>query len=150
MSSSTFAGRSRLTIWSLAAAAVVLTAGVAALAASLGLARPGTSPAPPRLALPFEDSPGLWEPFRRWVVQEDGRNKPFDTFCRESVRAVTGREHFEETRSMATGHVLSPAHDPVAVVTSWLMLAGDKSAPAAAYSNCDWEHYPFIVCRNLE
>src|SRR5436305_1144971 len=136
--------RSRAFFWGLAAFGLLVNALLVSLAVALASGpRTVEPPADRRIAVPFERDSPLWEPFRRWVVQEDGRNKPFDTFCRESVRALTGREHFEETRSMATGHVLSPAHDPVAVVTSWLMLAGDKSAPAAAYSNCDWEHYPF-------
>src|SRR5262249_9185874 len=53
-----------------------------------------------------------------------------------------GRERFEMVRSMTTGHVLAPGHDPVAVVASW-MLSQDGQG-------CDWEHYPFLWCRNLE
>jgi ABC-type transport system involved in cytochrome c biogenesis permease subunit len=153
MSSPTSPRRSRLTSWTLTAAVVGLTAGAAALAVSLGVRRPAPAPEPPRLAVLFENRPGLWEPFRRWVVQEDGRNKPFDTFCRESVRAVTGSERFGEVRSRVTGRVLSPGHDPVAVVVSWLLLYDPdpgKAGALAARAGCDWEEHPFIYCPSAE
>src|SRR5262249_39122352 len=58
----------------------------------------GKSVAPPpgrKIAVPFAAEAQLWDSLRGWVVQEDGRNKPFETFCREAVRTVTGRERFE-------------------------------------------------------
>jgi ABC-type transport system involved in cytochrome c biogenesis permease subunit len=100
------------------------------------------TPAPlPGIAVPFEDEPALWQPFRSWVVQEDGRRKPFDTYCRESVRAVAGRERLGQVRSPVTGHVLAPGHDPVAVVVSWMLQEGTGG---------DWEQYPFILCASAE
>jgi ABC-type transport system involved in cytochrome c biogenesis permease subunit len=106
-------------------------------------------PADRRIAVPFDHNSALWEPFRHWVVQEDGRNKPFDTFCRESVRALTGRERFETVRSPTTGRVVAAGHDPVAVVVSWLLLDG-PATPPTRQALCDWEHYPFLLCRSPE
>ena len=60
-----------------------------------------------KIAVPYADDIALLNSFRGWVVQEDGRNKPFDTFCREAVRSIAGRERFEMVRSMTTGHVLA-------------------------------------------
>lgn len=134
----------RLAFWSLAALALPLNAGIVALAVFLEHGRPAEPPAAPRrLVLPFEDTPDVWELFRRWVIQEDGRNKPFDTYCRETVRAVTGRERFEERRSRVTGQRLAVGHEPVAVVVSWML--SDASSPAG-----DWEHYPFLYCPSME
>src|SRR5262245_27749103 len=87
-------------------AALLLSAGSAAVAMSLVSNGPAAPVAgPQRISLPFEDTPEVWEFLRGWVIQEDGRNKPFDTFCREAVRAVTGRERFEEVRSRVTGRL---------------------------------------------
>jgi ABC-type transport system involved in cytochrome c biogenesis permease subunit len=87
-------------------------------------------PAGRRAAVPYAGQKDLWAGYGRCVVQEDGRTKPFDTFCREAVRTVTGRERFE-------------GNDPVAVVVSWLLSAGDAQPPAP---DCDWDQYPFILC----
>lgn len=125
--------------WLLGGVGAVLNAAIVYLAISL-LGGPQAVESHPRLALPFENDMPLWEPFRRWVVQDDGRNKPFDTFCRETVRTVTGREIFEQVRSMTTGHIVSPGHDPVVVVASWLLDDG----------SCGWEQVPFLFCRNLD
>src|SRR5262249_50865623 len=46
-------------------------------------------PASRKIAVPFAGETELWDSLRGWVVQEDGRNKPFDTFCREAVLTVT-------------------------------------------------------------
>ncbi len=131
---------------------LLLNVAIVALAVSLIGSPAGSSMTSPRqIAIPLEDAVSVWDQFRRWVVQEDGRNKPFDTFCRESVRAITGRERFEQVRSMTTGHLVSPGHDPVAVVASWLLLGvadGKRAAPPS--TGCDWEHYPFLWCRNSE
>jgi ABC-type transport system involved in cytochrome c biogenesis permease subunit len=153
MSRATPAPRPHLLLWFLAALALVLSVGIVALAGSLLRGRPADAPAPRHIAVPFEEQAELWEPFRRWVVQEDGRNKPFDTFCREAVRAVTGRERFEEVRSRVTGRRLAPGHDPVAVVVSWLMLYDPDPATAtelAARAGCDWENHPFLYCPSPE
>jgi ABC-type transport system involved in cytochrome c biogenesis permease subunit len=80
------------------------------------------------------------EPLRRWPVQEDGRVKPFETFCREAVRTITGRERFE-------------GNDPVAVVGSWLLLYDPDPGRAGKLGrdmDADWENYPFILCDNHE
>src|SRR5439155_24118858 len=80
--------------------------------------------------------------FRRWVVQEDGRNKPFDSLCIDTVRSVTFRERFEK-------------NDPVAVVVSWMMTYREDESGRPDYGamravgkklGCDWENYPFILC----
>ncbi len=128
--------------WCLAGVGLLLNLAIVYLAISLFADRSSGATVPRHLHVPYEQDETVWEPYRRWVVQEDGRLKPFDTFCRESVRAVTGRERFEQVRSTTTGHVLVPGHDPVAVVVSWMMPA----APA----NPDWEHYPFLWCRHTE
>jgi cytochrome c-type biogenesis protein CcsB len=40
-------------------------------------------------------------------IQSNGRVKPFDTFARESVFTITGKEHFQ-------------GHDPIELLLSWL------------------------------
>jgi ABC-type transport system involved in cytochrome c biogenesis permease subunit len=148
-----FTGRPRWLIASLAAVALLINVGIAALVVSLAGGRATEdSPAQSRIIIPFEDDANLWEPFRRWVVQEDGRNKPFDTFCRETVRAITGREHFEEERSRVTGRLLVPGHDPVPVVISWLMLsdADPQATDHGAPLKCHWEHHRFLYCPSEE
>jgi ABC-type transport system involved in cytochrome c biogenesis permease subunit len=137
----------------LAGLAVILDAGVLYHAGTL-LLGPETAPVTPRrMRLPYDTDEELWEPFRRWVVQQDGRNKPFDTFCRESVRTITGRERFETVRSATTGRVTVQGHDPVAVVVSWMMLYdwdSDGVGPAVGQLGCEWEQYPFLLCANPE
>src|SRR5438105_4446151 len=99
--------------WSLAGFGLLLNAGILYLGSSLFWGQKAVGPDEHRrIAVPYEADAALWEPFRRWVVQEDGRNKPLDTFCREAVRTITGRERFELVRSPTTGHVLVPGHDP--------------------------------------
>jgi ABC-type transport system involved in cytochrome c biogenesis permease subunit len=145
--------RSRPFFWFLAAFGLLVNALLVWVAVSLASApRTVAPPADRRIAVPFEHDRSLWEPFRRWVVQEDGRNKPFDTFCRESVRALTGREHFETVRSPLTGRVMVVGHDPVAVVVSWLLNdpAPDSPGEGTRPAGCDWEHYPFLLCRSPE
>src|SRR5262245_61408415 len=93
-------------------------------------------PAKRRINVPFAEEADLWKPLHGWVVQEDGRNKPLDTFAREAVRTITGRESFE-------------GNDPVAVVMSWLMLydSDDNQALLNGHKvKCDWDSYPFILC----
>ncbi len=58
-------------------------------------------------------------------IQEGGRIKPFDTFARESVRLVTGHEHFEGQNSITT--VLDWATHPQ-----------------------NWENKDFILVDNLD
>src|SRR4051812_3569191 len=116
----------------------LLNVGVAALGVYL-VDFAGASVAPPpgrRITVPYAGNQPLWAPLHRWVVQEDGRNKPFETFCAESVRTVTGRERFE-------------GNDPVAVVSSWwLLYEPDPKAgrEVGRRLGCDWENYPFILC----
>jgi len=145
--------RSRVFFWCLAVFGLLVNALIAFLAMALA-SGPRSVELPPdrRIAVPFDKDTSLWEPFRRWVVQEDGRNKPFDTFCRESVRALTGRERFETVRSPTTGRVVVTGHDPVAVVVSWLLDDTDSSSqpPRTRQVDCDWEHYPFLLCRSPE
>src|SRR5687768_2986025 len=88
--------RSRASSWSLALLGLLVSGTIVYLATSMAAGpRPATPPPGRRIAVPHDNRAPLWEPFRRWVVQEDGRNKPFDTFCREAVRTITGRERFE-------------------------------------------------------
>lgn len=106
-------------------------AGVLALAATtLWQSAPVAPPADRRLSVPFADNADLWNAYRQWVVQDDGRLKPLDTLARESVRTITGRERFE-------------GNDPVAVFVSWLMVADSGQG-------CDWENYPFLLCPHPE
>src|SRR5438105_1949028 len=46
-----------------------------------------------RMVLPLAES--NWDAVRHWIIQEDGRSKPFDSFARETVRTITGKERFE-------------------------------------------------------
>jgi hypothetical protein len=112
----------------LALCGLVLNVGIVVLTIRLFVTGPSRVPPPPerRLAVPYAGEAAVWDRLRRWTVQEDGRLKPYDTFCRETVRSVTGRERFEET-------------DPVAVVTAWLL--GDADG---------WEEHPFILCDHQE
>ncbi len=107
----------------------------------IGFASP--SVAPPtnrRIAVPYAANAALWTPLHRWVIQEDGRLKPFETFCNESVRTITGRERFED-------------NDSVAVVASWLLLYDpdhNKAFSVGREMNADWESYPFVLCDDHE
>jgi len=56
---------------------------------------------------------------RAWQIQEGGRKKPLDTFARESVRSLTGREKFR-------------GFDPIELLLSWLT------------ESKTWEDLPFI------
>ena len=128
--------------WALFLCGLALAAAVVGLGVYLFAFAPKTL-APPtgrKIQVPFADKPELWKPFYSWTVQEDGRNKPFDTFCREAVRTVTGRERFE-------------GNDPVAVVVSWLLLYDadtNKALDRARKVGCDWEHYPCLLCDHHE
>ncbi|MCC7343453.1 MAG: cytochrome c biogenesis protein CcsA [Deltaproteobacteria bacterium] len=52
--------------------------------------------------------PGMQvEILREVAIQEGGRKKPFDTFARETVRTITGREKFQ-------------GFDPIELIYSWL------------------------------
>lgn len=129
--------RSRRLLWPLVALSILLTLGVAALGFYL-LTSDHTvaGPAPRQLAVPYALAGDVLDLLRRQIIQEDGREKPFDTFCRESLRTVTGRERFEGT-------------DPVAVVLSWMLLADEDENRATELGdrlNCDWDHHPCILC----
>src|SRR5262245_47659894 len=131
-------GGSSRWFWRLVALAVVVNALVVGLGVYLfGFAPASVAPpASRRIALPYAAETALWESWRGWVVQEDGRNKPLDTFSRETVRTITGRERFE-------------GNDPVAVVLSWVLLFesdGNRAAEAARKMGCEWEDYPFVLC----
>lgn len=134
--------RRRVLFWCLLVSAVPIDAGVLYLAASL-LCVPGaenSTASPLEIAIPYEENKEVWEHLRGWIVQEDGRNKPFDTFCRESVRSIVGREVLE-------------GHDPVPVVVSWLLLSDSdpqREQQTVQRMGCDWERHPFILCNHLE
>jgi ABC-type transport system involved in cytochrome c biogenesis permease subunit len=124
--------------WSLCIVGFLLNIAVVGLAVYLlGFANASVTPPPDRrIAVPYAGNAALWQPLHRWVVQEDGRTKPFETFCMEAVRTITGRERFE-------------GNDPVAVVVSWMLLCDPhqpRSRDFARKMGCDWEHYPFILC----
>ncbi|MFO1463869.1 MAG: cytochrome c biogenesis protein CcsA [bacterium] len=71
----------------------------------------GTMPVP---------KPGMKvEVFREIAVQEGGRKKPLDTFAREAVREITGREKFA-------------GFDPIELLFSWLTQTKD------------WEQQPIL------
>lgn len=130
--------RSRTTFWVLLLIGIVLNVAVIALGAYKVFFAPKTVAPPPdrKIAVPYSGNKALWQTFHQWVVQDDGRNKPYQTFCAETVRAITGREKFEK-------------NDPVAIVTSWLLLHDsdlNDSILASRAMNCDWEYYPFILC----
>ncbi len=132
-------GRRFRVLWTLS---VVLNLAVLGLGAYLlAFARPSMSPpASRRIAVPYGDSSSVWVPLQRWVVQEDGRLKPFETFCCESVRTITGRERFED-------------NEPVAVVASWLLLFDpdhNRALDVGRDMNADWECYPFVLCDDHE
>ena len=85
------------TFWVLFLSGLALFLLAAALAVSHFLSTPKSVPPPTdkKIPIPYANQPEIWKPFRQWVIQEDGRNKPFETFSREVVRTVTGREKFE-------------------------------------------------------
>ena len=66
-----------------------------------------------------------FKPLSLIPIQEGGRVKPFDTFCRESVRFVTGSEGFEGKNAVET-------------VLDW------TTHPQA------WDDKPFILIENLD
>lgn len=124
--------------WALLLVGIVLTVAVIGLAVYKIIAAPKSVTPPPerRIAVPFKDNSALWAKYQSWVVQEDGRIKPFDSFAREIVRTITGREKFE-------------GNHPVPVVISWIMLFDKnihESVKASRKLNCEWENYPFILC----
>jgi ABC-type transport system involved in cytochrome c biogenesis permease subunit len=99
-----------------------------------------------KLAVPFADNTAILQPYHQLVVQHDGRIKPFESFCKDTVRSITGREKFE-------------GKDPVAIVLSWIMLfepekndfdKADNNAINEAsrklMDNRDWDNHPFILC----
>lgn len=64
--------------------------------------------------------PGMQvEILREVAIQEGGRKKPFDTFARETVRTITGREKFQ-------------GFDPIELIYSWLTQTKD------------WEKQPIL------
>jgi ABC-type transport system involved in cytochrome c biogenesis permease subunit len=127
-------------LWSLVTGLVVATGLVIFLAVRLASNGRSVPPDPAKkIALPYAGSP-VWQSLHSWVVQEDGRKKPFETFARETVRTVTGREKFE-------------GNDPVAVVFSWIMLYDadeGKANDIGKAAGCNWEKHPFILCDHHE
>jgi ABC-type transport system involved in cytochrome c biogenesis permease subunit len=128
--------------WALLLCGAALNVAIIALGMWLFLSARKTvePPTERRIVVPFADNDELWKPFHGWVVQEDGRNKPLDTFCRESIRTITGKERFE-------------GNDPVAVVISWLLLHDEDENRTWANvkkTGCDWENHPFLLCDHHE
>jgi len=123
-------------------ALILLTVLLYLAAAVVGLfllVQPARTPAaaPDDGLLPlYAHNSALWDRWRRLIVQENGRLKPFGSFCQEAVRAITGEDGFAGA-------------DATAVVVSWLVLHDADAAHArrlAQELNCDWENYPFILC----
>src|SRR5262249_22617981 len=84
----------------------------------------------------FAHNAALWDRWHRLIIQENGRLKPFASFCRESVQTITGEDGFEGT-------------DATAVVVSWILLhEADPGQPGnlAKELGYDWESNPFILC----
>jgi hypothetical protein len=84
----------------------------------------------------FAQNAPLWDRWHRLIIQENGRLKPFASFCRESVQAITGEDGFEGANATAT-------------VVSWMLLHDADPAQArhlARELSCDWESHPFILC----
>jgi len=81
----------------------------------------GLSGSPTEAATPMPaPKPGMQiELFRSIAIQEGGRKKPLDSFARETVRSITGREKFE-------------GFDPIELIFSWLTLTKD------------WEQQPIL------
>jgi ABC-type transport system involved in cytochrome c biogenesis permease subunit len=128
--------------WALLIVGTILNIAVIALGITLFVSSGKTiePPAQRRISVPYADNADLWKALHGWVVQEDGRIKPLETFSRESVRTITGREKFE-------------GNDAVAVVISWVLLNDPDENRAfrnAQKFNCDWDEYPFILCDHHE
>jgi hypothetical protein len=119
--------RSPLLFWTLLVLAIALDTALFFLGAQLlgALETPLEPPPERRGPVRFAADAELWEPLRHWVVRVRGRTRLFESFCREAVRRITGRERFEQ-------------RDPLAVVVSW-MLDGRT-----------WDHYPFVRCDDAE
>ncbi len=131
--------------WGLAGLGLLLNLAILSLLLDLVLNRRPEAPEHlPRINVPYEGEVATWQRYRRWVVQEDGRHKPFDTFCREAVRTIHGNERLGRVRSPISGHLLAEGHDPVPVVVSWMLR------DEARQMGCDWEHHPFILCPHPE
>ncbi len=82
----------------------------------------------------FADNRALWEPLRRWVIRVEGRPRLFESFCRETVRAITGMERFKNT-------------DPLALVVSWMLSnrpARPQTPPNKPEQDTDWDCYPIL------
>lgn len=69
-----------------------------------------------------------YEGLRPVPVQHGGRVKPFDAFCREMVRRVSGSESWRP-RDPRTGEPSGPALDPVAALLSWISDPGIADRP---------------------
>ncbi len=135
--------------WWLLAAGSVLNVAIVILAGILLFSDPKEPHKDPAIKVPLIEEKVLWDTWRGWEVQHKGRVKPFDTFARETVRTITGKEKFEQ-------------NDPVAVVVSWMMIhraspgapAGSsdeiKTAAVARKLDCNWENKPFILCDYTE
>lgn len=124
--------------WTLFALGAALNIGVLAIGATIFFseAKKVEPPESRRIDVPFGKDRDVWNAVREWPVQEDGRVKPLDTFCREAVFTITGRTFFE-------------GNDPVGVVMSWLLTWDEDDNQAwknARQAGCEWDEYPFILC----
>ncbi len=144
--------------WSLLLLGTLLNVGILVLGYHLLFGTKTVEKKEDLIKVPYAADKALWAPWHSWVVQDNGRNKPFETFAKEAMRSLTGREQFEE-------------NDPVAIVVSWLMLYEPETKEGAdgksrqvnlrqANDNkinqisramgCDWDSYPFILCDHQE
>src|SRR5262245_48840819 len=124
----------RNVFWFLVAIGVMLNATIAYCAYILWSEPPSVEPNDQKaLAVPFSGEKALLDMWRRWPVQDGGRIKPFDSFCRETVRIVTGREKFQ-------------GNDPVAVALSWIMLY----RPATPESKLHYRKFDYLSRQTRE
>jgi ABC-type transport system involved in cytochrome c biogenesis permease subunit len=127
----------------LVAAGVAVTGGLVYTAYGMAFGEKTKVEASKDITIPFEANKGLWDRVGRLPVQQDGRIKPFETFAREQMRAIAGRETISKEHP----------HDPVAAVFSWLMLYERSNNTSQAISHeldCEWEEFPFISCDHFE
>src|SRR5262249_43530689 len=89
------------------------------------LAKEDGATAEKKVELPAYD----YQAWREWAVLDHGRIKPFESAAAETVRYITGKEHFQK-------------QDPVALVLQWKLLKGTN----AGVGKVEWDNYPFILC----
>src|SRR5262249_53610364 len=100
-------GKGKL-FWTLLALGAVLNLAIVGVGYALFSHKSVPPPKERKITVPFAANKELWQRWGPMPTQDDGRIKPFQSFCVETVRYITEREKFE-------------GNDPVAVVVSWIM-----------------------------